>query len=150
MAVLLKPAALLKIEHRLASGTLQIPFMGEVVKSYRYQYRVYRPSNLKNYRVKFLSKKLNRTFLFFSYQHRTRSPAIRTKFRAKICVPGSLHHYAQKRELRRVTTCANICANIMKYHVNQFQSIIKSFFIFFVFCQWGSWITTTINGRCST
>ena len=67
MAVLLKPAALLKIEHRLASGTLQIPFMGEVVKSYRYQYRVYRPSNLKNYRVKFLSKKLNRTFLFFSY-----------------------------------------------------------------------------------
>ena len=36
MAVLLKPAALLKIETKLASGSLQIPFQGEVVKSYRY------------------------------------------------------------------------------------------------------------------
>ena len=36
MAGLLKPAALLKIETRLASGTLQIPFQNDVVKSYRY------------------------------------------------------------------------------------------------------------------
>ena len=35
LACLLKPEAHLKVENKLSSNNLQIPFMGDVVKGYR-------------------------------------------------------------------------------------------------------------------